>query len=831
MNPGKTPHRRAYAALAVFAFVLVGGPAPAAAENAWPPAPPLKAEPDRHFQPPPPSVRVEPTDAGRWRCTFEYQPDAAGDTVHLAGTFNNWSRSDHALGPPDAAGVRRVTLDLGSGAHEYKFVVNGERWLADPRNPETADDRHGGANSLLRLGRLASLKRSAAKAGDGAIDPYGLEHDPALPLYLQVSSPTELILRFRTLAHDVERVAVAAKDGPTADLFVVHEDGLFALWEGTLKLPPVAAGPPRSIDYAFVLADGATRASAPRTYTERIMKQRVFHTPDWAKHAIWYQIMPDRFRNGDPANDPPQTREWTSEWFRPAAWEGKDGQTFYKWYVFARYYGGDFRGIEQKLDYLKDLGVNALYFNPVFQGDSHHKYNATSYVHIDDDFGVRGAYAAAAARETLDDPATWTWSDSDRVFLDFLKQAKARGFRVIIDGVFNHVGTLHPAYQDVKKNRQQSRYADWFDVASWEPFKIYGWGGFDALPAFKKSPDGLASEAVVKHIFDITRRWMDPDGDGDPRDGVDGWRLDVPNEIPLPFWQRWRDHVKRINPDAYITGEIWQRADAWLDGRSFDAVMNYEFARPVIEWACFDQRKIKPTELDRRLNELRLAYPVSATLVMQNLVDSHDTDRLVSMVQNPDRPYDEQNRVQDNNPRYDNSKPGPEAYRRARLVVLVQMTYVGAPMVYYGDEAGMWGADDPTNRKPMLWEDLEPYEKPDENVVMKDHLAFYREAIALRNAYPALRVGAFRTLLADDDADVWAFQRRTADERLIVVLNAADQPRTVRLPLPDDAPDTWKYVFGGSDGARVEQRDGSAERTLIVEVSAIGGAVLHAGKQ
>lgn len=826
MKPGKTPRPSALGALSI--LLVAHGFALAAGADAWPPAPPLKAEPDQHLQPPPPSVRVAPTDAGRWRCTFEYQPDARGDTVYLAGTFNNWSRDEHVLGPPDDAGVRRVTLDLSSGAHEYKFVVAGERWLPDPRNPETSDDRHGGANSVLRLGRLASLKESSAKVGDAAIDPYGLEHDPALPLYLQVAGTTELIVRLRTLAHDVERVAIALRDGPTADLFVVHEDALFALWEGTLQLPPVAAGGPRSMDYAFVLADGSTRASSPRTYTERIMPERVFHTPDWAKHAIWYQIMPDRFRNGDPANDPPRTRKWTSEWFQPAEWEGRDGQTFYKWFVFSRYYGGDFRGIEQRFDYLKALGVNALYFNPVFQGDSHHKYNATSFVHIDDDFGVRGSYAAAAARETLDDPATWTWSESDRVFLDLLKKAKARGFRVIIDGVFNHVGTLHPAYQDVKQNLQQSRYADWFDVASWKPFKIYGWGGYDALPAFKKSKDGLASQAVEKHIFDITRRWMDPDGDGDPRDGVDGWRLDVPNEIPLPFWQRWRTHVKSINPDAYITGEIWQRADAWLDGRSFDAVMNYEFAKPVIEWACFDTRKIKPTELDRRLNELRLAYPVSATLVMQNLVDSHDTDRLVSMVQNPDRPYDEQNRVQDNNPSYDNSKPSATAYKRARLVVLVQMTYVGAPMVYYGDEVGMWGADDPTNRKPMLWEDLEPYEKPEENVVMKDHLDFYRETIALRNAHPALRVGAFRTLLVDDEADVWAFQRRTADERLVVVLNAADQPRTVRIPLPADAPNTWKYVFGGSSGARVEQREYSDQRVLIVEAPAIGGVVLQA---
>jgi glycosidase len=315
---------------------------------------------------------------------------------------------------------------------------------------------------------------------------------------------------------------------------------------------------------------------------------------------------------------------------------------------------------------------------------------------------------------------------------------------------------------------------------------------------------------------------MDPNADGDPSDGVDGWRVDVPSDVPLRFWAEWRQLVKGINPDALITGEVWHRADKWLDGYHFDAVMNYEFAKVAVKWIIDRQSKISASAAASRLAELRLAYPLAATYALQNLVDSHDTDRNASMALNPDREYDRQNRLQDSNPDYDNSKPPPEAYARARLVALLQMTYVGAPMIYYGDEVGMWGADDPTCRKPMLWEDLQPYEKPDENFVMKDHLAFYKRVVALRNSHTALRTGSVETLLTDDGADVWAFARADENEMLIVALNASGSQRQVQIPLPDDAPQQWRIVFGGE--GTVQPADGK----LPARIDALGGVVLHA---
>lgn len=802
----------------------------------WPPAPPLQATLDQDagalpstFQ----ALRYLPpanSQPARWLCKFTTKLDHPAQSAALAGTFNNWNKNAQPLARTDRENEWSCEIELPAGQHMYKVVVDGEKWLEDSANPERTDDGNKGFNSILRVGRLAHLTESPATLGDGKIDVLGIEHNPDNTLYWQQIGDNRALVRYQTFAHDVRSVSIAFTGSTVAPLTPVDEGPLFTLWEATIDAGCLykSSSPDGrrfemilpSCNYTFILEDGDLRASHP---TELEYKKRpIFHTPDWAKNVVWYQVMLDRFRNGRTDNDPDHTRPWTSEWFTASPGEATNGETFYKWFAFHRFYGGDIDGLESKLPYLKELGVTGLYLNPVFKADSHHKYDATNYIHIDDHFGTKGDYEIAAAKENLLDPTTWTWTETDKRFLAFLKTAKSMGFRVIIDGVFNHVGQPHPAFQDVKKNGKSSPYADWFEIVSWEPFKHAGWAGFDSLPAFRKNADGLASETAKQHIFNITRRWMDPNNDGDPSDGVDGWRLDVPNEIPLPFWAEWRALVKQINPDAYITGEIWDRAEKWLDGRHFDAVMNYEFARPLIAWIGGKHKKMSVVEFDRTLRSLRLAYPLEATEVLQNLVCSHDTDRIASMMQNPDLAYDQQNRVQDNNPNYDNSKPMPEAYARARLAAFVQMTYIGAPMVYYGDEVGMWGADDPTCRKPMLWEDLQPYEKPEENFVMRDQLDFYRRAIALRNAHSALRTGSFRTLLADPTSDVWAFLRTDEREHVIVCINASNAAAKTRLTLPENEPKKWTTLWGDAGTAQPENGK------LTVDIPATGAVVLQA---
>ncbi|MFO0961937.1 MAG: alpha-amylase family glycosyl hydrolase [Phycisphaerales bacterium] len=775
--------------------------APAAPATDFPPrAPVARASGAQKQAKLPPSVRAERGADGRWTATFTLSAKDAGRAAkaQVAGDFTAWKAQAVAMQRrPDGSFVG--TAKLADGTRLYKFILDDDRWIADPGNPDGEDDGHGGRNSILRLGTEASLDPSAARAGDGAIEGAALRHDPANARDHERMADAWLV-RYRTLAGDVQSVQLCWKV-PSATgaipMRTLGRQGPFDVWEASL---PVQGG--AVVAYTFLVKDGSNTVRDPKVYSLDPAAKEGFRTPDWAKNAVWYQVMVDRFRNGRADNDPQRTFPWTHDWYQPAGDEGKDGQTFYKHFVFDRFGGGDLAGLRAKLPYLKELGVNALYLMPIFQATTPHKYNTTSYIHVDEHYGTRGDYAPAAAKEDLLRPETWTMTPSDQEFVDFLKEAKRMGFRVVVDGVFNHCGTGHPAFQDVKKNGQKSPYTDWFDIKSWEPFTYDAWWGFSELPVYKKDQEhGIASASLRRHIYDVTRRWMDPNGDGDPSDGIDGWRLDVPNEVPLAFWWEWRKFVKKINPDAYITGEIWDRAEPYLDGRAFDAVMNYEFAKPAIAWIGDREKKITASEFDRRLAALRLSYPAEAHYALMNLLDSHDTDRVASMLRNPDRAYNTLNREQEVTT-YDASKPGPQERRRQMLLALLQMTYVGAPMIYYGDEVGMWGSSDPNNRKPMLWEDLGAPQNP-QDVPDKELLAYYRAIIALRHAHPALRTGSFETVLVDDAQDTVVFLRRGGGEEVLVALNASGTPATLALP---ELGEGWTPVYGtpgiADDGLR-----------------------------
>lgn len=754
----------------------------------WPPDVPVAEMPQTFPKRTPRSVRAVPLSTGGWRATVLLD-EADATRVNLAGSFNGWSPSATPM-RRGADGRWAATVDLPDGTYLYKFVLDGDRWMPDPGNPEREPDGHGGDNTVFALGPEALIDPAAVRPRDGRIIGVALRHDPGDWRDLQPLPDGGVRVTVGTLRGDVERVWIAFEDGSRLPLESAGGSDRFDRWR--IELPEGRDG----LLYTFLFQDGDTRVRHPRTYTLDRAATPSVRTPDWAKDAIWYQVMVERFRDGEPSNNHDPVRPWTFPWYDASPWEGKDGQSFYEYFVFGRHYGGDLQGLKDRLSHLESLGVNAIYLNPIFQARTHHKYDATDYRHIDEHYGAgEPDFAETIAREDLADPSTWTWSKSDLIFLDFLREAKRRGFRVILDGVFNHVGTAHPAFQDVKDRGVESPFADWFSVRNWDPFEYDGWAGFGELPAFRKSPEhGLASKTLRDHIFAVTRRWMDPDGDGDPSDGIDGWRLDVPEEVPMPFWIEWCELVRSINPDAYIVGEIWKTRPEWLDGRTFDAVMNYPFAEIAFDWIGHDEHKIPASEAARRFENHREAYPAEVTYALQNLVDSHDTDRLVSKLFNPDRPFDSGNREQDD-PTYDGSKPPAEAYARARLIALLQMTYPGAPMVYYGDEVGLWGSDDPNNRKPMLWKDLEPYDESG-MAVMDEQLAHYREVIALRNAHPALRTGSIRTILTDDEQDVMAFIREDDAEEVLVVLNASDREATVTLPVD---PSGWTEAFGAGE--------------------------------
>ena len=307
--------------------------------------------------------------------------------------------------------------------------------------------------------------------------------------------------------------------------------------------------------------------------------------PDWVPDAVFYQIFPERFRNGDPANDPTlaslkgsyphdntsawSVSPWGADWYKLQPWETANGKGFY-FNAQRRRNGGDLQGIIDKLDYLVDLGINAIYLNPVFESHSLHKYDTESYFHIDNNFGPDPqGDRKIMARENPAKPATWRWTAADKLFLKFIKLAHQRGIRVIIDGVFNHVGLRFWAFQDVRKNGQKSAYKNWFTIRSWDDpeteqdeFEYTGWVGVRELPELREDDDGLVPP-IRAHIFAAVKRWMDPNGDGDPSDGIDGWRLDVAEMVHHNFWKDFRTHVKKINQNAYITAEIF-----WDDGQN-----------------------------------------------------------------------------------------------------------------------------------------------------------------------------------------------------------------------------------------------------------------------
>jgi cyclomaltodextrinase len=561
--------------------------------------------------------------------------------------------------------------------------------------------------------------------------------------------------------------------------------------------------------------------------------------PSWAKDAIWYQIFPERFRNADPSNDPtpaeleiPPDREWhispwISDWYKLQPWERAHSPKFYE-NVFDRRYGGDLQGVIDKLDYLKDLGITAIYFNPLFEAFSLHKYDASSYHHIDNNFGPDSKGDLELIKTETDNPSTWHWSASDRLFLKLIQEAHKRGIKVVIDGVFNHSGTRFFAFEDIVKNQKKSRYADWFDVTTWadpsvpgSKFEYKSWWNTQTLPEFKEGKHSFM-KPVWDYFFNITRRWMDPNGDGDPSDGIDGWRLDVANEVSHVFWKEWRTLVKSINPNAYIVGELWGDASPWLQGDEFDAVMNYRFARASVRFFV-DTNKMKytPKEFDEELADIRKSYPPDVNYVMQNLLDSHDTDRLLSMIVNPNRNYDDNNGLR-NNPNYNINKPPESVHATMELMLLFQMTYLGAPMIYYGDEAGMWGADDPDERKPMVWPDLVydnemthpiPGHTRSNDVVAFDStiFEFYKKVIEIRKENEALRRGSFQTVPVPGLKNIYAFQRESAGNSVLVVLNNGDKTETVTLPLNTKA--TYRDVMNGNE--QFDTIDGTLMTTLV----------------
>jgi glycosidase len=585
-------------------------------------------------------------------------------------------------------------------------------------------------------------------------------------------------------------------------------------------------------------------------------------SPAWVTDAVFYQIFPERFRNGDPTNDPTRASlefpdvvpeswavsDWTTDWYTRAAWEREMGPDFYEHGVFHRRYGGDLQGVIDRLDYLRDLGINALYFNPLFYARSLHKYDGNTFHHIDPYFGPDPAGDFERMAEETSDPQSWHVTAADSLFFTLVDRAHALGIRVVIDGVWNHTGRDFFAFADLRARQETSPYRDWYIVRAFDDpatpaneFAYEGWWGVETLPVFADTPAGDDLHPGPKaYVFDATRRWMDPNGDGDPADGVDGWRLDVAPDVPVKFWADWNAHVRRLNPEAYTVSEVWFDASKFLQDGGFSATMNYHGFAFLAKGFLVDAA-LPAGEFFAQHEARRAEYPRAMQYAMQNLIDSHDTDRLASMIANARTTYEqaEKNDYDVNvSPRhvatYAVRRPDARERRIQRLVALLQLTDVGAPMIYYGTEAGMWGADDPDDRMPMVWPDLsyepqrtDPRGRPrieDPVAFDREVFEFYRQVIALRHAHPALRGGSFEPLLADDARQCIAFVREGEEERLVVLFNRSEEAQEVAVPLGGSV-GSQRVVFvtaGEADAISL----GSEAGRLVVGLPGLTGVVV-----
>ncbi|MFN2136558.1 MAG: glycoside hydrolase family 13 protein [Candidatus Promineifilaceae bacterium] len=460
--------------------------------------------------------------------------------------------------------------------------------------------------------------------------------------------------------------------------------------------------------------------------------------PDWVRDAIFYQIFPDRFARSPRTRQPRGIR--LKPWGSPPEEQG--------------FQGGDLHGIVDKLDYLQFLGVNALYLNPVFSSAANHRYHTYDYYTVDPLLG-----GDDALRELLD-------------------AAHGRGMRLILDGVFNHTGRGFWQFHHILENGGNSPYIDWFFINDWplrpynhddaNPHNYVSWWNLPALPKFNTGNPG-----VRDFLLDVARHWIEF--------GVDGWRLDVPAEIDDDlFWRDFRAVVKGANPDAYLVGEIWTPAQRWLQGDQFDAVMNYQFTVPVLNFcggrtlrqgyqkAEYDLRPFDAPQFAAAVERMYAFYDWEINHAQLNLLDSHDTARALWIM--------------------------GDDHSALRLAVLLQMTMLGAPCIYYGDEIGLSAADDPYCREAFPWHD--------EGAWDQTMLAHYRQLTTLRQELPVLRRGAFQALYAE--GHVYAFRRtQTAPDgalyEAIVAVNAGDLAAPIDLPLAADSGSAYLQVWPEGD--------------------------------
>jgi glycosidase len=755
-------------------------------------------------------------------CPGDWQPDC----------LRSW------LQDADGDGIYQFsTITISPGSYEFKVALN-ESWDVN----YGAGGTQGGANlpftvavagstvtfSWDSLSKVPSVSVVSPSPGpDNNIWWDGLRHDSRDLLYRTpggaVPAGTPVTIRFRTFHNDVTAVKMrvySVNDGAQKlyNMLLVAKDVscyqelayTCDLWEYTL--PNTV---PDNLWYRFVVIDGTdTNYYADNTpaldgglgsTTDDVVDNSYalmvydpsFTSPAWARNAVIYQIFPDRFRNGRKDNDPKSgdvryddpvlALPWgtlpegycrnyedatatTCPWRFDAGMSGKESPRG------RDYMGGDLKGVDQNLNYLKSLGINTIYFNPIFDSGSNHGYDTQNYYTIDPYFG--------------------TQKDWDNL----VKHANQLGMRIIVDGVFNHLSSDSPFFDRYHHyptfgacESNTSPYRTWFyfqDVPAGtgtcvsstgvENGATYtGWFGFDSIPVINKSLPEVQAYFLT-NPDSVSRYWL--------QNGAGGWRMDVMGDSSFPagYWETFRGVVKDTKGDALIISETWQkdstllrmlrgdRADTTMNYRMRDAVLGFLTPGPFDSKGFADSgRVISPSEFASRIQSIREDYPDAAYYSLMNLVGSHDTERILWALTpgaqtQADKEFNPTNLA--------------EGKLRQQIAALIQFTMPGAPTIYYGDEVGVTGDDDPDDRRAFPWE--YSVKKP-----TMDTLSYYQSLAGLRKMLPALTMGDLKILLADDASQVVAYGRKTGSQAVVVIINRSNTAVNGAIPVAGYLPD------------------------------------------
>ncbi len=535
--------------------------------------------------------------------------------------------------------------------------------------------------------------------------------------YAYAYEDDQLVFRIRTAKDDMKRCLIFFGDRVCRERIVKMDsypmqktacDGLYDYYEAFVQTPY------SRVCYYFLLDDGEemryyydgefkTEVDADRTLYYQfpyIRREEVVSVPEWAKEAVMYQIFPDSF-----ATDKRVITGLRKEI------PSKSGE------ISKSLFGGTLKGIEENIDYLVQLGINCLYLNPIFEATEWHKYDTRDYKSIDPCFG------------NMED------------FKRFVRKCHDNNIKVLLDGVFNHSGWRFFAFKDVMEKGEKSKYKDWFYDIKF-PMEYIPVPSYECFAYVKEMPKLNTSHPEVKaYFYDIAKYWIQ-------EADIDGWRLDVANEIDHDFWRGFRKAVKSIKEDAFLVAEIWEDAENWLGGDQFDSAMNYKFSYLCTKF--FAEQSIGVEAFDHGINRLLMRYKHPVTYVQMNLLDSHDISRFLS-------------------------RAGGDV-QRFKLAVFYQMMFVGIPSIFYGDEKGIMGMTEVEYRKPMVWKD---------DQVTADLTAYYKTLIAVRKKYMGAMLGEYKTLYKNEENQIYIFGRGNKKDGLIIILNRSDKQQEINIETDD----------------------------------------------